>query len=466
MKKQNLFWGVLAFMMAMTLSVSFTSCGGDDGGDDKGSSGGGSGGGTSTLTVAPTELKLTANAGAYGSFAISAQGEWTVSSNETWLSLSQDKGSGAGAIVVTATEENPLANERKATVTVRSGMETKYVTVKQEASEVLSVSGLDAPFDASAGSIQTAQELVITCNSTWNISGKPDWLDISALSGTGNSNIKVWTNKANNSTMELSATLTITSGSKTVTKTVTQRSGLDPELEVSPNKIVVLATGYAFDFNFGSKVKYYYVTRYLPTALERKTDDEIIAEMSANQDNRDTPGDGYVTSWQNQSPSTEYIICTVGYDQNGKHGALKKTSITTKKSTNQALATISDVQYDDTYWYWTTSVNGFVTKYYQWFVSRTDLYDSSDAAIAWFFNEEMQKNPSNFSPIAQGDSWRRQRNGGNIFHMATWAIDVDGNFSGVIGRFAGSVSSSSSSRAMKKNYVEIQNETTRFKTYK
>lgn len=329
----------------------------------------------------------------------------------------------------------------------------------------LSISGVDAPFAADAASMSSAQELTIKCNSSWGITSKPDWIDIDRQNGSGDASVKVWPNKTNSaSTEERSGKIIIQAGDKEVVKTVYQRAGVDSELFVSPNEIVTLADGFAFDFSFGSKVKYYYVARYLSSAMARKTDAEIIAEMSSDTSNRDTPSDGYVTSWQNQSPLTEYVICTVGFDSNGKNGALSKTTVKTKSGTNQAVATISDVTYDNTYWYWTTGVNGFVTKYYMWFVTNTNLYSTTDAAIAWFFKQAMKQNPDNFAPIAQGDSWQATRNGGSIFHVVTWALDVDGNYSGLIDRFRGSISSSSSQKMP--NFVEDFDSSKRYKTIK
>jgi len=309
----------------------------------------------------------------------------------------------------------------------------------------LTLSGLDAPFDAEAGSIQSAQELKITCSgdAVWSISGKPEWLDISALSGTGTSTIKVWTNSDNNSTSERTATLVVTCGNVTKEKIVTQRAGYDSDLEVSPNTIVTLANGYAFDFVFGKNVKYYYVKRYLPKEIDRKTDNEIIKEISSDDSNRDTPSDNYVISWANQNPLTEYVVCMVGYDSNGNHGALYKTSIKTMNGSNQAAAYISDVKANESEWKWTTTVNPYVTRYYMWFNSNSNLYDTPDAGMAWFLKRNISRYPDDFLPIAQGGNWTIDRDGGNVFDVVTWALDVDGNFSGIIDRFTGSVNSSS-----------------------
>ena len=330
----------------------------------------------------------------------------------------------------------------------------------------LTVSGVDAKFDANVSSMSMAQELTIESNTAWGIADIPSWIDVDRRNGSaGKATVKVWPNSENSSDTERRGTLVIQAGDKTIEKTVYQRPGVNADLYVAPTNLVALADGFACDFTFGSKVKYYYVSRYLPSTLARKTDAEIIEDMSSDPDNRDTPSDGYVTSWQGQTPLTDYVICTVGYDNSGKHGVLTKTNVKTKSDSNQALATISDVDFDDTYGNWATSVNGFVTKYYMWFVSRTDLYDTSDACVAWFFKDAMNSNPDNFAPIAQGDYWQVRRNGGSIFHVVTWALDVDGNFSGLIGRFRGYINSSRANLA-RKNYVEDFDSSKRIKTLK
>lgn len=313
---------------------------------------------------------------------------------------------------------------------------------------MLLLSGLDADFPSGEGSLQTAQELIIKCNVEWAVTisydgfANEDWLAISNRDGSGDATIKVYPKSENNSENARSATLTVTAGSLQKTKKVTQAAGINGKLFVTPNEIVVLSNGFACDWNYGNDVMYYYSKCYLATELERKTDKEIIQDMSSDSDNRDTPSDGYVTSW-NRNASTKYVICTVGYDRSGKSGGLMKYEVTTKKGTNQAIASISDVEYNDTYWYWRTSPNGFVTKYYQWFVTSSSLHSTPDATIAWFFKKYMKENPDDFPPIVKDDTWQRARNGGTIFDVVTWAVDVEGNFSGMIDRFSGQISSSS-----------------------
>ncbi|MBO5017003.1 MAG: BACON domain-containing protein [Bacteroidaceae bacterium] len=418
--------------------------------------------GKASLKVTPSSVSFAKDGGSK-TLTVESNTEWEVNGGNDWLTVTKQ----TPKMISLSAKKNESSDKLETSITVYTtdGECIQEIPVTLAPDDTpLTVSGLDAPFDAAKGSVETAQELNISCGSSWTISGKPDWLDISALSGTGKTTVKVWPNSANNSTSDRSATLTIKSGSKTVTKKVVQRAGLDASLNVSPNKIIELASGIALDFKFGSKVMYYYVRLFTPSTLDRVTDNEIIAVISSDPNDRDTPSDGYVTSWRDLDPQTEYILCTVGYDENGNHGALTKTKVTTKKGYNQAIAMISDVQYDDENWYWSTTVNGFVTKYYQWFIERDDLHASPDAAIAWFFKQAMEKTPEAFDPIVQSTSWNRKRNGGDIFHLATWALDVDGNFSGVIDNFAGQINYSE--KQIRKNYVEKVDKFRRFKTLK
>lgn len=97
---------------------------------------------------------------------------------------------------------------------------------------------------------------------------------------------------------------------------------------------------------------------------------------------------------------------------------------------------------------WTTTPNAYVTRYYQAFISNYDLYNDSDVMVAWYYHKDIQQNPEDNEPIAQGGSWRRERNGGTVFHVVTWAVGADGSFSGVIDRFGGTIDAKSNKKIM------------------
>lgn len=119
-----------------------------------------------------------------------------------------------------------------------------------------------------------------------------------------------------------------------------------------------------------------------------------------------------------------------------------RTEIQTKSGTNQPQAIISNVRYNSTQWLWTTSINAYSDYYYQWFVA-DDLANSylySDAIIAWYFKTLIDENEDGLSPIKNSGDWYRKRNS-NMFDLMTWAVGSNGELSGVVNRYYGSVSS-------------------------
>lgn len=368
---------------------------------------------------------------------------WSVEVEEdgSWLNAKKD-----GSRIKLTAEKNTTESDRSTTVKVNCETDnnlSKEFTVKQEGlKRELSVSGLDAPFEWQKGSIENAQVLSITCNASWTIEGKPNWLDIDALSGTGSKTVKVWTNEENNTTEQRNAVLIIKSGSITIEKQVSQRAGYDSKLTVTPKTVVALANSIAFDYEYGSSVSRFARAVYPSKTVERYTDDEIITVLS--QESRLTPSDDYVTSIGGMYSSTDYVICIVAYDKNGKSGKLVREPVRTKSGSNQAYVYIENITYDDDYWYWDTNPNGFVTKYYIWNIGENSRFNQieNDASIAWFFQERMKQYPDNYQPIVKGDSWRAKRSRERVFDVVTWAVDVDGNFSGLISREQGQVNAS------------------------
>ena len=407
-------------------------------------------GGSTKLSVSPENVSFSASGGEQN-IQVTCNTGWSVRGGNDWLTVEKLN----PKTIALSAKKNESSEKLETTITVSTddGEGTQNVKVSIAASEhKLTISGLDAPFEATKGSITTAQVLKITCNSEWVISGNPDWLSFEALTGVGNAEVRVWTSQANPSTDNRSATIKVRSGNLTPqTKKVTQLAGLDANLNVIPNTVVTLANGIAFDYKYASKVMFYYAYLFLPYEVERTTDEEIIRNMPSRSD-RHTPGDDLVNGWNNLEPNSEYYLCMVGFDENGQHGALSKTKIKTKSNINQACAYIHDVGYDDENWYWSTTLNGFVTKYYQWVITDERLFGRGDAMVAWFFKQEMEKDPQKYVPIVRGDDWQIERKGRSKCHIATWALDVDGNFSGIISNFCGEISSSS--KTLKKNYVE------------
>ena len=485
MERKNYLWSMLAFVIAAMLSLGFMSCGGS-GDDDENLKPA-----SVSLAVSPTEISLTSNAGAQGSLTIACTADWTVSCSDSWITLSMTSGTGAGAIIVTAVTENSNSTERMSTIVVKCGEVVKNVSVKQAAQDVLILSGLDAPFDAQAGSIQTAQELTITCNGRWTLEGKPEWLDISALSGSGTSVIKVWPNSANEGSGIRETTLIVKSGTKSESKKVSQRAGLESDCYAKPSNLLTFVHDAAFNYTCGNNTKYFYVRAILTDNLSRLTNAELVQSVINEGDkwDRTTKQMAHLPSCfgEKLEANTSYTIVTVSYSNSDKLGDIEKFEFKTKPTVNQPNADIVDVTIgtkNNTPVYGISvrkGQNGYCEKYYVWgaagsYISSYYLYP---ALKCWYIKQDISSNSlshsTNYSqhfdeiikysmnidkksngreylhgPLSQEESISSDlafSNDDGFIDVIVWAMDANGELSGYVTTGKYTISNSSRKRA-------------------
>lgn len=118
---------------------------------------------------------------------IKCSGTWQVSSSESWMEFSQTSGSGDATVTYNAKTANTDENPRKTTVTVTSllnGLERTFEITQR--GYVFTV----APETYHYPTLPTDRCTVsIECSATWTVSGKPDWIQASAMSGTGDARV-------------------------------------------------------------------------------------------------------------------------------------------------------------------------------------------------------------------------------------------------------------------------------------
>src|SRR6185503_13224925 len=73
--------------------------------------------GGTTLSVSPAAMNVAAAANSTGTFNVTSNTAWTVTDNQTWLTVSPASGSNNGAVTVTA-QQNASTSARTATITV------------------------------------------------------------------------------------------------------------------------------------------------------------------------------------------------------------------------------------------------------------------------------------------------------------------------------------------------------------
>jgi ABC-type molybdenum transport system ATPase subunit/photorepair protein PhrA len=211
------------------------------------------------LSVSPNTLNIAAANGSTASFNVTSNINWTVASNQTWLSVNPSNGSGNGTVTLTA-EANPTISARTATVTL-SGKDVKSqtVTVTQSPGEaILTVSPANIDIAPTAGDTT----ITITSNTDWTVASNQTWLSVNPSNGSGNGTVTL-TAEAN-TTSARNAIVTI-SGKGVNSQTISVHQFgtigvIDNDLDfivISPlpaeNKLIVrnlFALGDIFEYKF------------------------------------------------------------------------------------------------------------------------------------------------------------------------------------------------------------------------
>jgi hypothetical protein len=157
------------------------------------------------LHVSGSQLTLNPISGSFNHFDITANTDWEISSNVTWLSVNPMTGSNNGTITVLADSTNNTTHSRYGMLTVSSGGVSKTVIVIQEKVK-LQASTDSLYLTASSGSYDIFS---INANVDWNISDDASWITTEPFNGTGNSIVTVTAVTSNNAQNPRYATISI-----------------------------------------------------------------------------------------------------------------------------------------------------------------------------------------------------------------------------------------------------------------
>lgn len=214
--------------------------------------------------------------------------------------------------------------------------------------KTLTISGLDSPFSAQEGNFQTAQELKIESNTKWYITGKPSWLDISQVEGSGNATVKVWPNIANTSSEDRSATLSVKAGDIVKEKTIIQ-SGKKPTTssgEIQGHKFVDLGLSVKWaDRNIGANTPEHFGSYFAWGETEPK-DFYSWDTYKFYTPNVDDTYSGYCEDLGSNISGTQYDAATVNWGNKWRMPTMKE---------------LEELVYNCK-WEWTTfeNVNGYL----------------------------------------------------------------------------------------------------------
>ena len=193
----------------------------------------------SNLVVGTAALSLGAAASSIP-VAVTGNVGWTVTDDQSWLSVTPTSGTNNGSFSVSAAA-NTATTSRSGAVTVSGGGITRQITVTQ-AGQAISNNLTVSPASLSLGSAAGSGSVAVTANTSWTITDDQTWLSITPASGTGNGTLTV--SAMANTGASRSGTVTVTGGGITRTITVTQAGDSSPVGSVSAAAIVTSSSAW------------------------------------------------------------------------------------------------------------------------------------------------------------------------------------------------------------------------------
>ena len=182
-------------------------------------------GGPSSLSASVSSLSYTSSSGSK-SVSVTSNVPWTVSANQSWITVNPASGTSNGSFSVTCTS-NTSTSSRSGTVTITGGGITKTISVSQEGaapSSTLSASRTYLAFPA----IALLEDVNVSSNTSWTATSSATWITVTPSSGTGNGMISIKPLKLLSGTRSGYVTLRTADGTKTVTINVFQDAELMP----------------------------------------------------------------------------------------------------------------------------------------------------------------------------------------------------------------------------------------------
>lgn len=381
---------------------------------------------------------------------VNASVNWNYTVSQNWAKVSR---SGNILTVSVETNNNPEARSCELIVSstnknvsdvVKITQETSLVTVSSDVPE-LNFSSYDGAF----------QSLYLKSNGDWQVSSTPEWLRPSVSKGNGNKSISFTALTENKSANPRRGTVIISTNDQELNISVCQYGGAALDCIVRPNHVTTLSNGIAFDLDYSqaSNVAHYYRGYLEASHAGIMTNDEIISTLKS-EFQRHLPSDDEVVDFAGLKADTKYIIYTLAYNMDGKHGELTAVEVKTNSiGVNEPCGWVGDITYSNYYWYWTVTKSATCYSYYM--MSTEDQYvaTASDVLQAWWLEDAVRRNQ--VVEYLNGGDWQMER-GANVVAVWTRGVSSTGTLSGKIDW--NGISVSSSTRAERDTSIEKNRE--------
>ena len=265
-----------------------------------------------TISVTPNTLEIACE-GESKTVEVTCDDAWTASANEDWVTLDKTQADG-DAIVTVTVGENPHYVPRNAIVvfTTTAGLQT-LLTVKQEPSpdpHFLDVSPLSFNFGKQGGS----QELVVGCDTDWEMGLDCEWMSASAMSGNGTATVTL-TAEPNPINEARSMAFWVVSGNLIQRVTVTQEAGDEPLWVVlSPDTLSVSYTGaISAELDVTSNTTWILeASSWIMNLPEQMTQGDATVYLIIDQNSSAEPRYGFVRALHGGEVMAEMVVAQEG----------------------------------------------------------------------------------------------------------------------------------------------------------
>lgn len=314
----------------------------------------------SSLSVSPTSIASSAMKSNYN-IDVTSNTSWIITDVPSWIEVFPASGKSNGSIQVTV-NENTSTEERSAYIVIATedGNIKENVKVNQAAKEV--ILSVDVTSISLSSAANSSQAINITCNGVWSIGGVPDWLQISSLSGNGNSSTVVTTRSANESATIRSATIVISSDGQTQSITVQQEAALSSCAAI-PSNVTSLYYAVVFSLQPSSEVALTKMLLLSDYDFKHKTEAEIISDVE--KESSQIPEDETIYT-RGVDEQKKYHILTISYDKKGNRGELIDVEFESPKylsATDDAWCAFEDATYNNSLFWFTVKKKGRCASY-------------------------------------------------------------------------------------------------------
>lgn len=374
--------------------------------------------------------------------------EWEYSVSENWAKVSREAN-----ILSISVEANRNAEARSCELKVTKTDQSLSSVIKiyQETSLVtISSNVAELNFSSYEGAYQS---LFLKANGEWQVYKYPDWVRPSVSKGNGSQNISFTTLSENKSANSRKGCVVFRTSDQELSITICQYGSAATDCKVLPNHITTLSNGIAFDMDYSqaSNVAHYYRGYLEASRAGIMTTDEIINTLKY-EFQRHLPADDEVVDFSGLKANTKYIIYTLAYNMDGKHGELLATEVTTNPAiANEPCAWITDLEYNSSYWYWTVTKSATCYSYYMMSTEDKDIANASDVLQAWWLEDAVRRNQ--ITEYLNGGNWQMNRKG-NMVAIWTRGVNSKGILAGKIDW--NTLSANGSSRAIDANNKNLE----------